>query len=221
MTHSERPAIGQEEFERLVLEKPKLHFWAGEWQTGGFNDYLLRAMWKGFRSKWPAGGFTSLETGAGLSTLMFLCGNPAKHYAVAPDTELCARLLTECTRRNLSADRLEFITERSEIALPTLVLSRDPFVDLALIDGGHGWPTVFVDFCYIFSALKQGGLLLIDDTQLYSVRELALLLNAQPGIKLQGHFGKLVMFLKTTGERFLPDFGGQPYIVGNSLTQPA
>jgi len=49
----------------------------------------------------------------------------------------------------------------------------DPFLDFALIDGCHGWPTCLVDLEYANTMLKAGGYLLIDDTQLHSVKEMA------------------------------------------------
>ena len=49
---------------------------------------------------------------------------------------------------------------------------------MALIDGGHGWPTVFVDFCYMNAMLFRNGILIIDDVQLHSIKELGKLLIA-------------------------------------------
>jgi hypothetical protein len=112
---------------------------------------------------------------------------------------------------------LVFIADYSERALPRLVLDKPPFLDFALIDGGHGWPTVFVDFCYTFFALKRGGVLAIDDTNLYSVNQLVLLLKNQPDFELIGNYQKLAVFRKKLDKRFLPDFGAQPFIKANTV----
>jgi hypothetical protein len=84
---------------------------------------------------------------------------------------------------------------------------------VALIDGGHGWPTVFVDFCYLNVMLRPSGVLVLDDLQLHSVAELARMLTLQPGWELAMEVGdKTVAFRKTQDADYLPDHAGQPYI---------
>ena len=70
--------------------------------------------------------------------------------------------------------------------------------DVALIDGGHGWPTVFVDFCYANMMMRSGSVLLLDDIQIYAVGELARLLEQQPGFTLKEEIGKLQVWEKET-----------------------
>ena len=68
----------------------------------------------------------------------------------------------------------------SELILPALAarMREDgDLVDLALIDGGHEYPTVFVDFCYMNMVLRKGGHLVIDDLQLHAPKELARFLS--------------------------------------------
>src|SRR5688572_25311232 len=97
--------------------------------------------------------------------------------------------------------------ERSELVLPRLLLEERglgrPF-HFALIDGGHGWPTVFVDFCYLNALLGVGGLLALDDVQLYSVKELARFLAADARFPLVADLGKVLVFKKAVEEAFLP-----------------
>ena len=85
--------------------------------------------------------------------------------------------------------------------------------DFALIDGAHGWPLVFVDFCYINAMLGAGALLMLDDIQLHSVKELSNLLHEQPGFSLVADLGKSLIFEKTTDDAYLPEWNQQPYIV--------
>jgi hypothetical protein len=73
-------------------------------------------------------------------------------------------------------------------------------------------------FCYANMCLRKSGLLIIDDVQLHSVKQLFLLLKAQPGFvqtSVQWDW-KLGAFVKETEDRFLPDFAGQPFLVMNS-----
>ncbi len=66
------------------------------------------------------------------------------------------------------------------------------------------------------ACLRQGGLLLLDDVQLHSVRQLFLLLAAQPGYRLVSEQWnwKLAAFIKETAEPFLAQV--QPFLVANT-----
>lgn len=206
--------------EALLADKPKLHYWPnyGGWHEGGFKDSHLREFFKLVTQECAAeGGVETLETGAGLSTLAFLCAEPRRHICIAPDGELRARLMEQVTRLGLRESVLQFVEERSENALPRIADRDEPFLDLGLIDGLHGYPAPFVDFCYINKVLKRGGYLLVDDTQLHPPRELAMTLRNQPGWQEVAKLEKLVVFRKQTDERFLPGHGAQPYVVANSM----
>jgi predicted O-methyltransferase YrrM len=202
--------------EALLGEKVKLHFWEGEWQDGGLTDHMLRTLFELSGSVSDDQTGVILETGAGLSTLAFLASAPARVITIAPDPKLRDRIDAQIARFSLDGSRIDYYVDRSENVLPDLAKSDEPFVDVALIDGGHGMPTVFVDFCYINKILKQGGYLAIDDIQLHSVRQLYLLLKSQPGFHIVRDLGKLVVFQKTGNQRFLPEWNKQPFVVLNS-----
>ena len=203
-------------FDMLFKDPPKLHFWAGDWQTGGLGwRKIFEDMSDMLKDSTQGHSGVIIETGAGLSTLVFLLLPIHKLISVAPDPGLKERIYTEASARKIETKPLDFYVARSEEILPQLTL-KPAFIDLGLIDGGHGWPTVFVDFCYISRSLKNGGYIVIDDIKLYSVNQLVLLLMNQPGWKLVMLKEKLAAFKKENDEPFLPDFGKQPYIVKNS-----
>jgi predicted O-methyltransferase YrrM len=60
------------------------------------------------------------------------------------------------------ADKVEFIGEPSELALPQLVQQKRRF-DLAFIDGAHLFDYVFTDLRFVHLMLKPGGLVIFDD----------------------------------------------------------
>ena len=161
-----------------------------------------------------------METGAGCSTLAFLAATTGRVITIVPDTELCDRIVVASTDYGIRLDGWTWLNNRSEIALPLLVSEHEQ-IDIALIDGGHGWPTPFVDFCYLNQMMATGGTLILDDLQLYSVGELARLLVRQWEWDLvaRAPSQKTVALRKTTDEPFLADFGGQPYIVERSAGQ--
>src|SRR5687768_11640603 len=68
--------------EALLADKPKLHFWSGQWKTGGLTDPILRRLFQ------VAQGVSVIETGAGLSTLVLLAAGPRRLVTVAPDPGL-------------------------------------------------------------------------------------------------------------------------------------
>jgi hypothetical protein len=203
--------------QRILADKPKLHFWPmfGGWNYGGFDDEQLTFILDTVMAHAAGGEHRTLETGAGLSTLVFLAASPARHTCIAPDGELKQRILEQVARFDLDPSRLQFVVARSDIALPVLT-DVEPFADVALIDGCHGFTSVFVDFNYIHRVLKPGAALFVDDTQIYSVQQLIGLLSEQPGWESKGAVGKLALFEKQSDERFLPEHGGQPFVLRQS-----
>lgn len=202
------------QFARLYDDPPKLHNWNRSLNLGGFNQWMLERLFAFLENAGLAeGGASFVETGAGLSTLMFLCTNPKEVVTCTVEDEaFFGRLAEAAASIQVSMKPSAMHVGRSEVLLPELVLDRDPFSDFALIDGGHGWPTVFVDFCYVAYATRQHGFVALDDTQLYSVAQLAEFLKEQPGWEVALDLGKVIIFRKLYEDRLLPDFGGQPFI---------
>jgi hypothetical protein len=196
----------------LLADLPRLHRWGGADQVGGLNAQI------GDRIIAEVGQHESpriLETGSGATTLLFCCLEPAELISIAPSAPLHERVLAEATRREIAVERLRLICERSEIALPELA-SEGGELDVALIDGSHNWPSVFVDFCYINMMMRAGGTLFVDDVQLYSVSQLYRLLREQPEFEHVAIDGKLATFRKLADKPFLPEWNGQPFIEENS-----
>jgi hypothetical protein len=138
------------------------------------------------------------------------------HITVCPDENLRDRLISEMTLRGIASERLTFCAEISETALPRLQ-SQGLRIFAMLIDGGHGLPTVFTDFAYGNAMLRNNGYLMIDDLGLFAPRMLYLLLKSQLGFSLFWRDDKTAIFQKQTEELWLPDFGGQPFVLANSM----
>lgn len=202
-------------FDRYLSRIPELHTWdeGKTWNSGGFEAFHLKAFHRlvGRSATAPV----VLETGAGNSTLAFAYARPARLISIAPDQELFARIGSYAQQADLDLSMLEMHVDRSEFVLPRLADSGLK-LDLALIDGGHGRPTVFVDFCYVNCMLRENGLLIIDDVQLHSIKELARLLSRQPHFEMMEDLGKSLVFAKRTNWQFLPDWQDEPYIVDRS-----
>jgi hypothetical protein len=199
-----------------LADLPRLHTWdlGVTWNTGGFYPSQLRRMHQIIRERFRDGA-RILETGAGNSTITFLFLGPKQLVAIAPSADLRDRILAYCREHEIDASALDFRVERSEIELPAIALGADggPEFDVVLLDGGHGWPTVFVDFCYCNAMMRAGSLLLLDDTQLHSVGELSRLLDQQPGFTFKEQLGKLQVWEKDDDQRFLPEHSREPYLI--------
>jgi predicted O-methyltransferase YrrM len=203
--------------EAFLNDVPKLHSWDGgaTWNTGGFGvtelGWIIRAIGERFGP-----GARIAETGAGCSTLAFLLAAPHRVHSIAVEGDIFDRIDDHAARLGVSTLPLERYVGRSELLLPKLTEEceqRGTPLDLALLDGGHGWPTCFVDFCYLNAALRKGGLLMVDDLHLHSVKELARFLSEEPRFRLVERFDKTLIFEKLEDFRFLPDFGDQPYVM--------
>ncbi len=213
------------DFEAYLGNLPMLHTWDyGEtWNTGGFSAEQLRTLHRIVGEHFADRSLKIIETGAGNSTITFLHLPVEEVVSVAPAESLRDRILTYCNEVGIDVSRLDFRVARSELELAKMVLGSEkpgwgapparPRFDVVLIDGGHGWPTVFVDFCYLNMMMREGSLLLLDDVQLYSVAELSRLLRQQPGFELRNDLVKLQVWEKTDDEPFLPEHSSEPYIL--------
>jgi predicted O-methyltransferase YrrM len=152
----------------------------------------------------------TLETGAGVSTALFALKG-AEHTCVVPWTSERDRLEAWGEQNGVSFERVTFECEPSEEVLPRL--DGDP-LDFVLIDGGHGFPTPFIDFFYAGRRLKRGGLLVVDDTQIWTGRVLHGFLKEQSGWEVVEELRmRSTVFLRTEEPgNGLEEWNDQPYV---------
>lgn len=136
---------------------------------------------------------TTLETGAGASTVVFAAAGCA-HTAVSPDPEEHRRIADWCRSAGVATDRLRFVAESSTDVLPREATG-DP-LDLALIDGAHSFPYPAVDWFYVAPRLKVGGLLVVDDAHLAPVNVLVRYLHSSPSWHRERVLGRRVVVLR-------------------------
>jgi hypothetical protein len=214
--HMEAAADSHAAARALLADPPRLHDWGRGWEVGGLTPRI------GERLIGEIGRYDSprvIETGAGASTLLFCTLQPQAVTSIAPDAALRDRMLAAASERGISTERLDFICDRSELALPKLAEAGDRF-DAALIDGSHNWPAVFVDFCYLNLMLPVGGTMFVDDVQLYSVVQLYNLLRKQEEYEYVGLDDKMATFRKVVDHPWLPEWRAQPYIEENTVVDP-
>lgn len=158
---------------RLLADPPVVHELdpegtMGVWAT---DESCYR-----FLARRCAVGSRTLETGAGISTVLFAALG-AEHVCVSPIEAEAERIRADCRDRGIVDDRLTFVVERSDEALPRLGLTG---LDLAFIDGNHGFPVAMVDFHYAARGFRDCGALVLDDLQLPTVALIANYLDLDP-----------------------------------------
>jgi hypothetical protein len=140
--------------ESLRRAPPALHggdeFWGLAWEALAWLERNVEE------------GMSTLETGAGASTLIF-AARGARHEAVTPDPEEERRIRHACADRGIDDTRLTFHIGRSQDVLPSLA---GPALDLVLVDGAHGFPYPILDWWHLAPRLKPGGQMLLDDAYL-------------------------------------------------------
>ena len=107
-------------------------------------------------------GMSTLETGAGASTMVFAASG-ARHHVVTPDAEEERRIRAACDERGIDSSNVTFLIGRSHEVLPELEAED---LDLVLVDGAHGFPYPILDWWYLAPRLQEGGRMLLDDAYL-------------------------------------------------------
>jgi predicted O-methyltransferase YrrM len=186
----------------LRTEQPKFHGTelGPQTITWGLEESVLEFL----LSRLPAGG-TTLETGSGLSTVVFVSKSD-RHIAIAPDAEERGAIVEFCKGVGLDSGGFEFHAGRSQDVLPSLQL---PALDAVLIDGDHAFPAPFLDWYYTADALRAGGLLLVDDVQLHTGHVLRQFLRDEPEWRHVRDIGKTSVFEKLTDARVTDKWWGQ------------
>ena len=155
----------------------------------------------------------TLETGCGLSTVAFALTG-AHHICITPSENEIELVKDYCRKNDISTDRITFCAEVSEKVLPRR--DCEP-LDLVLIDGRHGFPAPFVDFYYTANKLKIGGLLVIDDTWLWTGDVLKQHLLLEPEWKLETDFPpRTTVFRKLAEGSQSKEWVDQPFVVNKS-----
>lgn len=148
-----------EAVESVLADPPDVHASAprGVWQTE-------RGAYRFMAQHCPPGART-LETGLGISTLLFGIWR-TQHTCVVPDGDEVKRLVAHGESRGIEMSNVHFEVGPSDVVLP----ARDgPPLDLVLVDGSHAFPLAIIDWYYGAACLRAGGHVILDDVQLTQV----------------------------------------------------
>lgn len=157
------------EIDRIIADPPLVH--SGGKRVLAIADEVLRYLEETLPDK-----ARTIETGIGSSTVFF-AARSARHIAITASADEVDRLRAYCAERGIDLDHVDLHSEGSQTVLPQLT---DSEFDLALIDGGHGFPMPFIDWFYMASHLRVGGRIIIDDVPIWTGTVLRDVLREDP-----------------------------------------
>jgi predicted O-methyltransferase YrrM len=195
---------------QLLLQNPPL---LHEDKSGKLISWQISDAVLDFLDKHITSNSKSLETGAGLSTVLF-ADKGASHTCVVPDLNLINRIRQYCHSHQISCEKIDFKSDISERILPCLKLDN---LDIVLIDGRHAFPSPFIDWYYTCEKLKIGGMMIVDDTQIWTGAVLKQFLLLEPEWKLQADLSsKTAVFVKIKEYTHSKTWSDQLYISNKS-----
>jgi len=114
----------------------------------------------------------TLEIGLGIGCsagAFLLSGRSRRHTVISMDSPERQNLALKNVRQLDGDGIFELHEESSHFALPKLAGDGAKF-DIALIDGGHRFDEIFIDFHYVRSLLNPSGFVLLDDLWMPSTK---------------------------------------------------
>jgi hypothetical protein len=175
----------------VVRVAPALH------KAGTFSPRALEAVLRHASEK-PL--YHSIETGSGASTLL-LSHLSKDHTVFALDagTDSIRSVRNSPLFREATVTFVEGPTQRT---LPLYTFSHS--LQLALIDGPHGYPFPDLEYYYVYPHLEPGALLIIDDIQIPTITNLFDFLAAEDMFDLQEVVDTTAFFRRTDAPTFSP-----------------
>jgi hypothetical protein len=158
-------------------------------------------------------GMATLETGAGSSTIVF-AARGAEHEAVTPEAVEEERIRAACETLGVDHGSVRFLLGSSHEVLP----AREPRpLDLALIDGAHGFPYPILDWWHLAPQVRVGGRVLVDDAYMPAVGALVDGLRASPAWEVERAVGHRTVVVRKLADE-LPDFDWRGERIGGRMS---
>lgn len=154
-------------------------------------------------------GTRTLETGSGLSTVLFAALG-ADHICCTAGQEEADRVLEHCRTRGVDSTHVRFEVGSSHRTLPPLEAAGVER-DIVVIDGSHAFPFPAVDWFYGAALLGHGGVLVVDDLDLPAVGVLVRFLDQDPRWRRLAGSDKWRAWERTTTGPLSEDWTEQPF----------
>jgi len=145
----------------------------------------------------------SMETGCGKTTIL-LSNLSAHHHVFAYDDRTEARssirYYEDCPL--FRRDRTTEVLGATQVTLPAFRFTEP--IDLALLDGPHGYPFPELEYYYVYPHLRPGALLVIDDIHIPTIYRLHTFLAEDDMFELVHIERTTSFFVRTSAPAFYP-----------------
>jgi Methyltransferase domain len=143
----------------------------------------------------------SVETGAGKSTILFsYMSADHKVFVREPREDDSVTRVRESPLLRL--DRVEWIFGPTQRTLPRYQFSHR--LQLALLDGPHGYPFPELEYYCLYPHLDEDALLIVDDIHIPTIFRLFAFLLEEPMLELLEVAGTTALFRRTSAPLFDP-----------------
>src|SRR5579862_6036419 len=142
----------------------------------------------------------SVETGSGASTLLF--SHLSEHHTVFALDQGSGSVVNVRRSPLLRQDAVTFVEGPTQITLPRHSFTEK--LQLALIDGPHGYPFPDLEYYYLYPHLETGALLILDDIHIPTVHNLFEFLRRDAMFDLNEVVGTTAFFHRTSAPTFDP-----------------
>lgn len=148
----------------------------------------------------------SMETGTGKSTLVF--SHISQHHIVfTKDDRGDGDSLNHVGESEfLDRDKVEFVVGATQLTLPVYKFSKP--IDIAFLDGPHGYPFPELEYLCVYPHIKAGGWLILDDCHIPTVARLVDFLKAEAMFRFVKTVRTTAFFQRTEAPTFLTTADG-------------
>ena len=134
----------------------------------------------------------SVETGSGRTTLLF-SHLSASHLVFAKDD---GESISVVKKSHLfKSDHVTYIEGPNQVTLPRYTFNHK--VQMALIDGPHGYPFPDLEYYYLYPLIETGGLILLDDIQIPSITRMYEIIKMDDMFNLLEVVGNMAFFSRS------------------------
>ncbi|MCL5125091.1 MAG: class I SAM-dependent methyltransferase [Deltaproteobacteria bacterium] len=147
--------------------------------------------------------YHSVETGAGKTTLLFSQLSQS-HLVFAVDAGMSITRVRESPL--LNGQHVTFLEGPSQRTLPRYEFTHK--VQIALIDGPHGYPFPDIEYYYFYQLIETGGLLLIDDINIPTIGRMFEIIKVDDMFDLIDIVDNTAFFKRSVNPMFPPEEDG-------------
>jgi Methyltransferase domain len=162
----------------------------------------------------------SMETGCGKTTIL-LSNLSAHHHVFAFDDRAeersSIRYYEDCPI--FKRERTTEVLGATQLTLPVYQFAER--IDLALLDGPHGYPFPELEYYYVYPKLRPGALLIIDDIHIPTIHRLHTFLAEEEMFDLVHIERTTSFFVRTGAPTFFPLGDGWEHQAFNKARFPA